>query len=100
MSEKRTTYKTETRSSKKPSRITFRISEEDQDKIRKDTQDAGFLSESEYLRYRLCFQANLTEKELQEIKKDLTFCREWIEQHKDEIETILTALHLILKLFS
>ena len=100
MSEKRRTYKTEKQQSKKLSRITFRVTEEEQDLIRKNTRDAGFLTESEYLRYRTCSPEHLTDTELQELKTDIIYCREWIEQHKETIDNIISAIQLLQRLFS
>ena len=102
MTEKRKTYKTAIRPAKKLVRITFRVSEEEQALIRKNAREYGFVTESEYLRYRSCFpeMVRITDAELQELKTDIRYCREWIEEHKEVIDNAISALHLTLKLFT
>ena len=102
MSEKRRTYKTDSVPAKKLVKMTFRITEEEQNLIRQHTREAGFRTESEYLRHLCCFPnpSAITDSELQNLKTDIIYCREWIEEHKDLIENAVTAIHLFLKLFS
>ena len=102
MTEERRTYKKERRPSKKLVRITFRVTEEEHILIRKHTLEAGFETESEYLRYLCSFRetARVTDAELQTLKTDILYCRGWIEQHKEVIDSAISAINLALKLFS
>jgi len=101
MTEKRRTYKTEKQPQKKLIRITLRITEEEQNLIQKNTRDYGFRTMSEYLRYSSCFPESprVTDTELQELRTDIAYCREWIEEHKEVIEGAISALHVAMKLF-
>lgn len=101
MTERRRTYKTEKQPQKKLIRITLRITEEEQNLIQKNTRDYGFRTMSEYLRYSSCFpeSPHLTDTELQELRTDIAYCREWIEEHKEVIEGAISALHVAMKLF-
>lgn len=102
MTDKRKTYKKAAQPAKKPIRITIRINEEEHDRILKNTRTYGFRTMSEYLRYSSCFPESprLTDSELQELRTDITYCREWIEGHKEVIDSAIEAIHLALKLFS
>ena len=102
MSERRRTYKTEKKPEKKYSRITLRISEELEEEIRKNTRESGFQTESDYLRSRISLQdaGRITDAEIQELKSDIIYCREWIDKHKEVLESMISALHLFQKLFS
>lgn len=102
MTEKRRTYKKRLPQSKKLVRVTFRVTEEEQDRILSQAHEAGFSTESEYLRHLCCFPetSRITDAELRELKTDINYCKEWIEENKDVIENAISALHLALKLFS
>jgi len=102
MTDKRKTYKKAVQPVKKPIRITFRVTEEEQTLILKRTREAGFETESEYLRYRCCFPetTRISDEELQELKNDATYCKKWIEEHREVLDNVISAIHLILKLLS
>ena len=102
MTDKRNTYKKAAQPVKKPIRITFRVTEEEQTLILKCTREAGFETESEYLRYRCCFtdSPGISNEELLELKNDVTYCKKWIEEHREVLDNVISALHLILKLLS
>ena len=102
MTDKRKTYKKAVQPVKKPIRITFRVTEEEQTLILKRTREAGFETESEYLRDRCCFPetTRISDEELQELKNDATYCKKWIEEHREVLDNVISAIHLILKLLS
>lgn len=102
MTDKRNTYKKAAQPVKKPIRITFRVTEEEQTLILKRTREAGFETESEYLRYRCCFtdSPGISNEELLELKNDVTYCKKWIEEHREVLDNVISAPHLILKLLS
>ena len=102
MTDKRKTYNKAVQPGKKPIRITFRVTEEEQNLILKRTREAGFETESEYLRYRCCFSdsTKISDAELLELKNDVAYCKKWIEEHREVLDNVISALHLILKLLS
>ena len=94
MTESRGTYKTEKHPAKKHVIITFRVTEEEREQIRKNAFDAGCRTESEYLRL-LCHlnqTAYISEAELRQLRTDVTYCKQWIAEHKDEIKAALTII--------
>lgn len=100
MTQTRKTYKTRKQQPKKHSSITFRVTEEERTQIKKHAIDIGCRTESEYLRI-LCHLKEtdqITIEELQMIITDTNSCREWIKQHKGEINTAITVIHIAVKL--
>ena len=87
------TYKTTKRPRQKYASITFRVTEEEREQIRKNAHDAGCRTESEYLRLlcQLNETVHLSQTRLLAMETDITYCKDWIVEHKDSIETIITA---------
>ncbi|MBP3443663.1 MAG: hypothetical protein J6J70_02930 [Methanocorpusculaceae archaeon] len=95
MTDSRRTYKTAKRPRQKYASITFRVTEEEREQIRRNAHDAGCRTESEYLRLvcRLNETVHLSQTRLLAMETDITYCKDWITTHKDSIETIITAAH-------
>ena len=43
-------------------------------------------------------EEELTSEELQELKNDATYCKKWIEEHREVLDNVISAIHLIPKL--
>jgi len=102
MTQTRKTYKTTKQNPKKYTSITFRVTEEEKTIIQKHAKETGCRTESEYIRLLCQLQETnrITNEELLKIRTDITYCREWIEQHKNQIDTAITAINIAVKLFS
>ncbi|MBE6507046.1 MAG: hypothetical protein E7Z72_03845 [Methanocorpusculum parvum] len=102
MTNTRRTYKTAKPKPRKTISITFRVTEEEQTIIRRNAQNTGCRTESEYLRL-ICLSKEtdrITNEELKKIKTDITYCTEWIKEHKNTNEPKTSEIHIELNLFS